>query len=59
MDSIRYYLVNKYPDFYPLTEEEVKKGYHYCAGWDYLVVGPGSPEWDLCECFLKLTGADE
>jgi len=33
-----------------LTEEEVKKGYHFCPDWDGMIVGPNDPEWAMCLC---------
>ena len=33
-----------------LTQEEMDGGWHFCAEWDDLVVGPGTREWFLCTC---------
>lgn len=32
----------------PLTEDEIAAGWHYCYEWDFLLVGPGTDEWDGC-----------
>lgn len=34
-----------------LTEEELAEGWHYCAEWDYLLVGPGMGELVVCKCW--------
>lgn len=33
--------------------EHSAKGWHFCWDWDFLVVGPGTPEWDGCNCGVK------
>lgn len=33
-----------------LTEDELKKGYHFCQDYDGLLVGPESPEIQTCTC---------
>ena len=44
----RYQLeTNEHEDF---TPEEKAAGYHFCAEWDYMVVGPDDPEWECCLC---------
>jgi len=32
-----------------LTEEEFNEGWHFCAEWDGLLVGPGMMEYDFCK----------
>lgn len=34
-----------------LTLDEIRAGYHFCAEWDGLCVGPMDPEFDCCTCF--------
>lgn len=37
----------------PLTEEEIKMGWHFCPDWDGLLVGPGmTGELESCLCDL-------
>lgn len=38
-------------DHEQLTPEEIKLGWHFCAEWDGLLVGPGMDERDACVCF--------
>jgi hypothetical protein len=33
-----------------LTDEEADQGWHFCYGWDGLLVGPGMKELEGCEC---------
>ena len=33
-----------------LTGEEMQKGYHFCPDWDFMLIGPDSPEKDGCLC---------
>lgn len=33
-----------------LTAEELSQGWHWCGGWDDLLVGPGMMEWEHCDC---------
>lgn len=33
-----------------LTPEEIASGWHWCYGWDDLLVGPGMMEWQCCDC---------
>jgi hypothetical protein len=34
-----------------LTLEELAEGWHWCCGgWDGMLVGPGMPELNYCEC---------
>lgn len=33
-----------------LTEEEMVGGWHWCAEWDDLPIGPGMPEALCCNC---------
>lgn len=37
-------------DSLELTEEEIKKGWHFCYDWDGLLVGPGMGEYKTCTC---------
>jgi hypothetical protein len=34
-----------------LSQEEFKKGWHYCPAWNYLLIGPGMQEMKSCPCF--------
>lgn len=34
-----------------LSFDEIKDGWHFCPEWDYLLVGPGSPE--KCTCGVR------
>ena len=36
-----------------LTKEEVEQGWHFCYDWDFLLVGPGTPEEAACVCELN------
>jgi len=36
-----------------LTEDEIAGGYHFCAEFDYIMVGPDDWEWDVCICQAK------
>lgn len=27
-----------------------KQGWHFCADWDFMLVGPVDPEWECCTC---------
>lgn len=33
-----------------LTEEEIARGWHFCADWDGLLIGPGMGELAACQC---------
>lgn len=33
-----------------LTAAEWAAGWHWCSDWDFLLVGPGTPEADACTC---------
>lgn len=33
-----------------LTEQEIQNGWHFCPDWDYMVIGPESPEIKCCLC---------
>lgn len=33
-----------------LTEAEIAEGWHFCAEWDGLLVGPEMPEMESCLC---------
>jgi hypothetical protein len=33
-----------------LTQDEIKEGWHYCAEFDCLLVGPGMGELACCSC---------
>lgn len=39
-------------DDLPLTEEEIKLGWHFCWEWDGLLIGPGTEEFEyfFCKC---------
>lgn len=48
MDALRYrQLMNGVGK---LTEEEKTKGWHFCPDCDGMLIGPGTPEWDGCQC---------
>jgi hypothetical protein len=34
-----------------LTPDELAAGWHFCAEWDGLLVGPGMDELQVCDCF--------
>lgn len=34
----------------PLTPAEIEAGWHFCADWDGLLVGPGMGELRACVC---------
>jgi len=34
----------------PLTDEEKEAGWHFCDEWDFMLVGPGTPEQEACLC---------
>ena len=36
----------------PLTESEISEGWHFCAEWDGLLVGPGMGELEPCKCLV-------
>jgi hypothetical protein len=36
-----------------LTREEMADGWHWCADWDDLLVGPGMMEMDCCGCGVE------
>jgi hypothetical protein len=48
-----------YPEFYPLTAEEISQGWHFCPEFDFLLVGPRQPEQDFCDCFHTIQGLKE
>lgn len=37
-------------DLMRLTDSEYQAGWHFCFEWDGLLVGPGMPEMDVCDC---------
>ncbi len=52
MDAGRYEQLMK-DEKLQLTEEEIKKGWHFCWDWDGLLVHPDSPEGECCRCRPK------
>ena len=48
-----------YPEFFPLTDEEISQGWHFCPDFDSLLIGPGEPEFDFCQCFNIINGVKE
>lgn len=38
------------PEVKRLTKKEYNEGYHYCDDWDFLLIKPGSGEWECCTC---------
>jgi len=53
MTDEEYFLKSNFPDFYPLSTQDVFDGWHVCPEWGCLV-GPGTPLEDMCECYLKI-----
>lgn len=49
MNKERYRELDMNPEI-PFTEEEIKAGWHRCPDWDFMVVGPSSPELIGCLC---------
>lgn len=37
-----------------LTQEEIKKGWHFCCEWDGLLIGPGMVEMKACQCEIPV-----
>lgn len=35
-----------------LTEQEIIEGWHFCPDWDYLLIGPMTPEMEACTCHI-------
>ena len=33
-----------------ITKEEFSEGWHFCPDWDYMLVGPDTPEGECCTC---------
>jgi hypothetical protein len=33
-----------------MTEQEKDQGWHFCPDWDFMVIGPASPEVYVCCC---------
>ena len=42
-----------------LTPEELKEGWHFCPGWDDLLIGPDDPEWSCCFCEEDIVDGDK
>ena len=59
MTNDRWNLIMYYPEFYPLTAEEISQGWHFCPEFDFLLVGPRQPEQDFCDCFHTIQGLKE
>jgi len=36
-----------------LTQIELDQGWHFCADWDFMLVGPDTPEWECCTCIIR------
>ena len=36
-----------------LTEVEIRERWHRCPEWDYLLIGPGMAETEVCACYEK------
>jgi len=36
-----------------LTDEEIDQGWHFCADWDGLLIGPEMEEQKTCTCLLS------
>lgn len=54
MTPARYQQVNEQDQ--PLTDAEVKAGWHFCGEWDDLLVGPEMGELAVCACELPPAG---
>lgn len=35
------------PDVSRLTQSEIDEGWHFCIEWDFMLIGPGMPEYDI------------
>lgn len=35
---------------YPLTQDEIAAGYHFCYDWDGMFIGPEDGEMECCTC---------
>jgi hypothetical protein len=46
-------LMNDKTEQLNLTDEEIAEGWHWCAEWDGLLVGPGMMELQPCTCLDK------
>ncbi len=33
-----------------ISVDEISQGWHFCADWDGLLIGPGMGEMESCEC---------
>lgn len=54
MTDIEYYFKDRHPDMYPLSDNEVASGWHFCADWNYRLVGPGMDERFGCTCDIVI-----
>lgn len=34
----------------PMTDDELRDGWHFCVDWDDLLIGPGMGELRCCQC---------
>lgn len=50
MESKRWNLLMFGGPWPELSEEEISEGWHWCPDWDGLLVGPGMPEQNGCQC---------
>lgn len=46
-------------DEIPLTPQEIVEGWHFCAGWDALLIQPGMKEAEFCLCGIKPNKTNE
>lgn len=51
MTNERYWQLCK-DDNEKLTNTELSEGWHFCREWDYLLIGPGMSEIEVCCCIL-------
>jgi hypothetical protein len=59
LNEVRRHFIEKYPEFFFISEDEESRGWHFCPEFDYKLVGPGLEEMDMCECFAKIRGLRE
>ena len=51
MDDKRYNEVDR--GLKALEKHELDLGWHFCIEWDGMLVGPGMPELECCNCIAK------
>lgn len=50
MSPERYRQLSRQATAIRLTADEIQAGWHFCLDWDGLLIGPGSPEMEVCTC---------